>query len=101
LGDVISSYRRAAEAAGAELLPAGLAWREAWRRRPKLALYGPDGFHPSRLGTYVAAVVVYSELVKVSPIGLPRAISLPHGRYVLKAATARTVQAAAAEALRE
>jgi hypothetical protein len=31
LADVITSYRRAAGAAGAELLPAGAAWQAAWR----------------------------------------------------------------------
>ena len=61
---VIGSYRRAAEAAGATLLPAGTAWREAWGCDARLALYGPDGFHPSRLGTRLAALVVYGRLFK-------------------------------------
>jgi len=63
LVDVIASYRRAAQAAGAELLPAGDAWRLAWRCAPKLSLYGPDGFHPAALGTYAAALVVYGRLL--------------------------------------
>jgi hypothetical protein len=55
--DVLASYRNAARAARSELFPAGDAWRAAWRRDPKLQLYGTDGFHPSRLGTYLAALV--------------------------------------------
>jgi hypothetical protein len=93
LPDVIASYRRAAQAAGAELLPAGAAWRETWRCNRRLPLYGPDGFHPSPLGTYTAALVVYGRLFRAAlvvprlkPEGVPRR-------------TARTVQASAAVAL--
>ena len=64
LGEVIASYRRAAAASDALLLPGGSAWREAWSCDARLPLYGPDGFHPSRLGTYTAAVVVYGRLFK-------------------------------------
>ena len=39
---VIQSYRDAARASGALLLPAGDAWREAWHRIRKLRLYGAD-----------------------------------------------------------
>ena len=56
--EVIASYANAANAANAELYPAGLAWQSAWSRKPSLPLYGPDGFHPSPLGTYLAALVV-------------------------------------------
>ena len=90
--DVLASYRNAARAARAELFPAGDAWRAAWRRDSSLPLYGPDGFHPSRLGSYLAAVVVYAGLVKGSPTGLPR--------LWVPAARARLLQGAAAQALR-
>jgi len=43
-------------------LPAGEAWRSAWALDPSLPFYGPDGFHPSPLGTYLAALVVYEGL---------------------------------------
>lgn len=46
----------------ATLLPVAAAWRTAWRRDPSLELYGPDGFHPSELGTALAALVVYAGL---------------------------------------
>ena len=90
--DVIASYRRAAAAAGAELLPGGLAWRLAWRCDPRLALYGPDGFHPSPLGTYTAALTVYGRLFKAPLLGL----APPTG---VRRRTARLVQWAAAVAL--
>jgi hypothetical protein len=57
--DVRDSYRAAAAAVGGLFLPAGEAWRTAWTSDPQLPLYGPDGYHPSELGTYLAALVVY------------------------------------------
>ena len=89
---VVSSHTRAAEASGAELLPAGAAWQGAWRRDPELALYGPDGFHPSELGTSLAALVVYAGLTGASPATLPLDSSVP-------AETAAILREAAAEAL--
>src|SRR5262249_3131080 len=45
---VSASYAAAAREVSGLLLPAGDAWRAAWRRDPRLALYGADGFHPSQ-----------------------------------------------------
>jgi hypothetical protein len=89
--DVVRNYRDAARAANALLLPAGLAWRNAFRRRPAIGLYGPDAFHPSRLGTYLTALVAYTGLTGELPRTLPAAAGVkPTGRtaLVLRAATA-------------
>ena len=59
---VRQSYEIAAGAVDGVLLPAGVAWREAWRAYPAMPLYGSDGFHPSRVGTYLAALVMYERL---------------------------------------
>ncbi|MEO8453324.1 MAG: hypothetical protein ABI647_26285, partial [Gemmatimonadota bacterium] len=56
--DVRMSYLLAAQAVGGLFLPAGEAWRAAWAVDPTLPLYGADGFHPSELGTYLAALVM-------------------------------------------
>jgi hypothetical protein len=56
---VSQSYRGAAKAVGGILLPAGDAWRSAWAIDERLALYSPDGLHPTSLGTYLAAIVTY------------------------------------------
>lgn len=93
LPEVIRGYRRAAEAAGAELLPAGLAWQLAWRCNARVPLYGGDGFHPSPAGTYAAALVVYGRLFR-APL---RTRALAHGG--VPARTTRLVQASAARAL--
>lgn len=69
--DVSKSYALAAHDADGLLLPAGDAWREAWRLEPSLALYGSDGFHPSGLGSYLAALVIWRGLSRESVVGLP------------------------------
>jgi hypothetical protein len=56
---VRDSYQQAALAVDGLFLPAGEAWRAAWAVDPTLSLYGSDGFHPSELGTYLSALVVY------------------------------------------
>ena len=95
------SYRLAAEDVGGILLPAGDAWVAAWRREPALRLYGPDGFHPTLLGSYLAALAIYGGLTQSSPVGLPARLQLRGGRTVeVPAADARVAQEAAAEALR-
>ena len=92
LSDVIVSYRSAAEAAGAQLFPAGEAWHAAWDCNARLPLDGPDGFHPSPLGTYAAALVVYGRLFKAPLFDA----SLRRG---MKPKVGRLLQAAATKAL--
>lgn len=89
LPEVIKSYSRAATAARAELLPAGVAWRLAWRCNARTPLYGPDDFHPSPTGTYAAALVVYGRLFR-APL---RIRELDRGRSsgLLEAAAARAL----------
>lgn len=60
---VSQSYRAAATAVGATLLPVGDAWRAAWAADRNLPLYAADQFHPSGVGTYLAALVVYRHLM--------------------------------------
>jgi hypothetical protein len=69
--DVSKSYALAAQDVDGLLLPAGDAWREAWRLDASLALYGSDGFHPSGLGSYLAALAVWRGLSRESVVGLP------------------------------
>lgn len=60
--DVALSYRLASDSTGSLFLPAGNAWRAAWSRDSTLQFYGPDGFHPTPLGTYLAALVIVDRL---------------------------------------
>jgi hypothetical protein len=93
------SYRAAAEAVDGVLLPAGDAWTEAWRRDPGLRLFGPDGFHPSVAGSYLAALTIFSGLtgrsardvpLRPAEIGLLHDLT-DHELEVLREAAATTV----------
>jgi hypothetical protein len=69
--DVRDSYQAAADEVGGLFFPAGEAWRTAWASDPQLQLYGPDGYHPSELGTYLAALVVYEKITGKDSRTLP------------------------------
>jgi hypothetical protein len=65
------SYQMAAQSVNGLFLPAGAAWVAAWQAAPQLALYGPDGFHPSPIGTYLAALVMYERITGHDARALP------------------------------
>jgi hypothetical protein len=71
---VSASYRAAAEANDALLLPAGDAWTILAARDPSIALTESDGFHPSVLGTYAAALTVACALIPEDRPALARAL---------------------------
>lgn len=68
---VSDAYSMAAKEVNGVLFPVGEAWRAAWSREPSLQLYSGDGFHPSELGSALAALVIYQQLFHESPVGLP------------------------------
>jgi hypothetical protein len=80
---VSQSYARAAEDVTGMLLPVGEAWRGAWRRDPEVPLYGPDGFHPTPIATYLAALVIYQQITGRSPVGIPAWTQMPAERALL------------------
>lgn len=96
---VSRSYTEAAEAVDGYLFPVGEAWRAAWQEDASLALYGPDGFHPSLLGTYLAAVVIFAQVSGRSPVGLPYAFDAGSRRVEIPPTTALTLQRAAQQAI--
>ena len=99
LPQVIGSYRDAAAAARATLLPGGAAWQQAWRCDGRLPLYGADGFHPGPLGTYAAALVVYGRLFAAPLVGLPSDLRRYGAELAVAPRSARLVKWAAARAL--
>jgi hypothetical protein len=55
---------------GALVIPVGLAFEEAYRRRPDIQLHQPyDGSHPTLLGTMLGAYTIYATLYGKSPVG--------------------------------
>lgn len=96
---VRDSYSLAASDVDGIFLPAGEAWRAAWRRDPKAPLYSGDDFHPSVAGSYAAALSIYGMLFDKAPQGLPARLKLANGHVVqMPAALAKLLQDAAAEA---
>jgi hypothetical protein len=97
----IESYTIAASDVNALLFPVATAWLAAWRRDSSIVLYELDGLHPSVLGSYVAALVMYGVISGKTPIGLPPQLRLRDGRLVnVPVAVATILQQAADEAIR-
>jgi len=58
-----SLYLEAGNAVNALVIPVGLAFEEAYRRRPEIRLHKDfDGSHPDLIGTYLAACTVYASV---------------------------------------
>lgn len=69
--DVRESYESAAVSVDGLFIPAGQSWREAWEDGLTRPLYGPDGFHPSRLGSEIAALTIVRALFDEPITALP------------------------------
>lgn len=80
---VIDGYARAAVAADATLFPAGAAWFDLRARNSPIDPYGPDRFHPSVEGTYLAALIVAAHLRNRSAVGLASAFTIRGGQTVV------------------
>ncbi|HVF38453.1 MAG TPA: hypothetical protein VM939_01045, partial [Gemmatimonadaceae bacterium] len=91
------SSQLAAEAVGGVFMPVGEAWRQALIANSQLSLYGPDGYHPGELGTYLAALVIYEKITGKDARNLP-AQAIAGGRsLVVDEATVRLLQTTAHE----
>ena len=75
------SYRLAALDVNGMFIPAGEAWRTAWFADSSLDFYGPDGLHPSRLGTYLVALVHFELIYDRPATDLPD-IAIVNGRQL-------------------
>lgn len=68
--DITSLYVDTGNRINALVIPVGLAFEEAYRRRPEISLHKSfDGTHPDMLGTYLAACTVFASIYGVSPVG--------------------------------
>ncbi len=95
---VSDSYKTAADSVDGLLFPGGEAWRAAWRMDAELALYGPDNFHPSRLGSYLVALVMFEQLAQRDPHDLPAVILTADEDINISEELAKLLQDAAVEA---
>lgn len=95
----IASYENAAREASAVLCPAAAAWRAAWRVSPDLRLYSSDDFHPSVLGSYLAALAIHAALTGRAPFEAEVLRTRDGGGFRVPADLALVLSTAVAEAL--
>lgn len=93
----VESYALASQAIGALLLPVGDAWRAAWAKDSTLPLYSSDGLHPSVLGTYLAALVMYEGITRRDAHVLPLQVRVAGRTFAVPASTVQLLQDAAHE----
>lgn len=96
---VRETYQLAASDVDGLFLPAGEAWRAAWRENPDLELYLPDGLHPTPAGSYAAALVIYAGITGTSPLGLPGRLTVGSSELEIPVAQTAVLQRAAAAAI--
>ena len=94
---VDQSYRAAADSVGGVYAPAGNAWHRLLDTDYALGaeLYEVDAFHPTPMGTYLAAVVIAARIRGMMPDHLPPVAP----GLTLEAGTVRSLQRAAQWAL--
>ncbi|EAY26895.1 SGNH/GDSL hydrolase family protein [Microscilla marina] len=59
---VIANYSHAAQVNQALLFPVGVVWKAYQQAYKKVKLYGADNFHPSRAGSFLAALTIFHTL---------------------------------------
>lgn len=96
--NVAASYREAADSIHGLFAPAGEAWTKAWAQDSTLPLYASDDFHPSTMGTYLAALTVFQRIYSHSPIGVQTSAVVDGRLQNWPAAIVRLLQEAAAAA---
>jgi hypothetical protein len=96
--DVDASYRAAAQATESILIPAGNAWQLALARDRSLRMTVADGFHPSPLGTWLAALTVHCTLNGSLPAPPPLAVERQRAAFDLTEAQSRIVHESACAA---
>jgi hypothetical protein len=93
--DVRTSFQLAAQAVNGVFLPAGEAWHIALTDHPGLPLYGDDGYHPSPMGSFLAALEIYERLSGRDARTLPAQAFAAGSPMSMSADTIRWLQTAA------
>ena len=97
--DVRDAYEGAASSVEGLFIPAGSAWQAAWDAGLTRPLYGPDGFHPSRLGSEIAALSIFRALFDEPLTALPaRMVPTTDGLPIIDLGTDAALILAAVEA---
>ncbi|MEW7280425.1 DUF4886 domain-containing protein [Aquimarina sp. 2201CG1-2-11] len=63
------AYHKIAKESNSLLAPVGFVWHKN-RPKWKFDLYAPDGSHPSKYGSYLAALTIFSTIFDTNPAGI-------------------------------
>ena len=94
---VRASFQAAAQSVNGLFIPAGEAWRAALEADPTIQLYGVDHYHPARMGTYLAALVVYESVTGKDARQLRPTATVAGTRLIASEETVRFLQRIAHE----
>ncbi len=94
---VRESYSLAAKEVDGLFLPAGESWRFAWKRKPELELYS-DSLHPTPLGSYLAAAVIYQRIYGEASVKLPAKLKTESVKLELSSQEIEMIEASVMEA---
>ena len=92
---VRQSFQQAAQSVNGIFLPAGEAWRLARDADPNIGVYGSDGYHPSPIGSFLAALTIYERLSGRDARTLPLRAFTDGREMSLEASLIRALQEAA------
>jgi len=70
INKINSMYINAGKENNVKVIPVGIGFENAYKENPNIQLHNLDGTHPSLLGTYLAACIVYGVLYDDSPVGI-------------------------------
>ena len=70
INKISSMYINAGKENNVKVIPVGIGFENAYKENPNIQLHNLDGTHPSLLGTYLAACIVYGVLYDDSPVGI-------------------------------
>ncbi|MFL2721733.1 MAG: DUF4886 domain-containing protein [Gammaproteobacteria bacterium] len=70
INKISSMYTNAGKENNVKVIPVGIGFENAYKENPNIQLHNLDGTHPSLLGTYLAACIVYGVLYDDSPVGI-------------------------------
>lgn len=62
------TYAELSEKTGARIAPVARSWHKAFEEFPDLELYDYDGSHPSEIGSYLAALVIYKTVFDLADL---------------------------------
>ncbi|MBU7045894.1 MAG: hypothetical protein HXS54_05605 [Theionarchaea archaeon] len=88
---IYTGYMDIANELGVIVAPVGVAWQNGIKKDPQLPLWGMDGIHPSKEGSYLSACVFYTIIFGKSPEGLDNTGLSEEMAQVLQVIAAETV----------